>query len=74
MSPGGIFGYDNDKCVLSKCYYFNPNQACQNGSPTSGSSQYTNVSSILSDMNSLNSSDSATYRRWKVSGSILEFE
>ena len=73
MSPGGIFGYDNDKCVLSKCYYSNPSQACSNGSP-SGSSQYTNVSSILNDMNSLNNSDSATYRRWKVSGSVLEFE
>jgi hypothetical protein len=73
MSPGGIFGYDNDKCVLSKCYYSNPSQACSNGSP-SGSSKYTDVNSILSDMNSLNSSDSATYRRWKVSGSVLEFE
>jgi len=71
---GGIFGYLKNRCTLSKCYYYNPGQACQDGSPSSGSSKYTSVSSILNDMNSLNSSDSATYRKWKVSGSILEFE
>ena len=71
---GGIFGYLKNRCTLSKCYYYNPGQACQDGSPSSGSSKYTSVSSILNDMNSLNSSDSANYRKWKVSGSILEFE
>ncbi|MBB5219961.1 hypothetical protein HNP77_002350 [Treponema rectale] len=70
---GGILGYEKDKCVLSKCYYYNPNQACSAGSP-SGSSKYTSISNILDDMNSLNNSDSATYRKWKVSGIVLEFE
>ena len=70
---GGIFGLKKEKCVLSKCYYYNPANACPDGNP-SGSSKYTSISSILNDMNSLNNSDSANYRRWKVSGSILEFE
>ena len=72
---GGIFGYLKNRCTLSKCYYYNPDQACQDGSPDSGSSKYTDVSNILDDMNSLNNSDSDTYRRWKVSDSgVLEFE
>ncbi len=71
---GGIFGYLKNRCTLSKCYYYNPDQACQDGSPDSGSSKYTDVNNILDDMNSLNNSDSATYRKWKVSGSVLEFE
>ena len=71
---GGIFGYLKNRCTLSKCYYYDPGQACQDGSPSSGSSKYTSVSSILNDMNSLNSSDSANYRKWKVSGSVLDFE
>ena len=70
---GGIFGLKKDLCTLSKCYYYNPANACPDGNP-SGSSKYTSISSILNDMNSLNSSDSANYRKWKVSGSVLEFE
>lgn len=70
---GGIFGLKKEKCVLSKCYYYNPANACPDGNP-SGSSKYTSISNILDDMNSLNNSDSATYRKWKVSGSVLEFE
>ncbi|MCR5081495.1 MAG: hypothetical protein K6B17_09135, partial [Treponema sp.] len=71
---GGIYGYDKDKCVLSKCYYSNPTNACPDGSP-SGGTIYSSVSIILNDMNSLNRSDSTIYRKWKkVSDTILEFE
>lgn len=80
-------GIDGHNLTISKwdgdvvnCFYYS-NSAPDGGAILYSSgignektTVYTSASSVLDTLNSLNSSDSSTYKKWKVSGTGFEFD
>ena len=72
----GIYGYESKGLgSMTNCYWLSGTCLIGMNNVADDTSQvYTTASSVLSNLNTLNTSNSTTYKKWKVSGNSFVFD